>query len=390
MSTGESAVFAIFVVFAGAAALATLALYARQAMIVAYIVVGIALGPAGAGLVEDARWLEDVAKIGIMFLLYLLGLNMVPAQLLRMLREATVVTAASSAAFFALGAGVALAFRFEVTEALVIGAAMMFSSTIIGLKLLPTTALHHQHTGQVMISVLLLQDLLAILVLLALQGSATTDGLWGGIARELLALPVVVGFAYVLERRVLEPLLSRFDQIQEYMFLLVIAWCLSLAEFAHLLGLSHEIGAFIAGVALANCPVSLFIADSLRPLRDFFLILFFFSLGASLDWRVAQTVLAPSLVLAGLVLSAKPWIFKHLFLRAGETSRLATEAGVRLGQVSEFSLLVAVLAAEVGVLGRQGSYVVQLTTVTTFIASSYFIVMRYPTPIAVRDNLRQD
>ncbi|MGH8595041.1 MAG: cation:proton antiporter [Gammaproteobacteria bacterium] len=389
MNSG-SVVFSIFVVFAGAAVLATAALFARQAMIVAYIIVGLAFGPAGFGLVEDAEWLDEVANIGIMFLLYLLGLNMVPVQLLKMLREALTVTGLSSLAFFAFGAAVAYLFGFRTAEAIVIGAAMIFSSTIIGLKLLPTTALHHQHMGQVMISVLLLQDLLAIVVLLILQGGAGADPGWHGFALQLVALPILLLTAYTLEHWVLEPLLARFDRIQEYMFLLVIAWCLSLAELADRLGLSHEIGAFIAGVALANCPVALFIADSLRPLRDFFLILFFFSLGASLELAAIGGSVWPSLCLALGVMVLKPWVFKVLFLRAGETPKLATEAGVRLGQASEFSLLVAVLAVEVGTVSSRASYVVQLATILTFIASSYFIVMRYPTPIAVRDNLRQD
>ena len=90
------------------------------------------------------------------------------------------------------------------------------------------------------------------------------------------------------------------------------------------------------------------------------------------------------------MLLIKPWLFRRLFLAAGESRKLATEAGVRLGQVSEFSLLVAVLATEVGVLGAQASNVLQLATVITFVVSSYVIVMQYPTPIAVRDSLRQD
>lgn len=385
-----SPVTLIFVVFAGAALLATGALFARQAMIVAYIVGGVLLGPSGLAVVDDAAWLDEIGDIGIMFLLYLLGLNMVPQQLLRMMREATVVTLLSAVAFFALGAGVAAAFGFAVRDVVIIGAAMMFSSTIIGLKLLPTTALHHQHTGQVLISVLLLQDLLAILVLLGLQASGRGDAGASAFLLELLALPLLIGIGYALEHWVLEPLLSRFDRIQEYMFLLVIAWCLSMAELSARCGLSHEIGAFIAGVALANCPAALYIADTLRPLRDFFLILFFFAVGASLQLDLLDETLVPALVLALVMLVVKPWTFRWLFLRAGETAKLSGEAGVRLGQISEFSLLVAVLATEVGVLGARASNVLQLATVLTFVASSYYIVMRYPTPMAVRDNLRQD
>jgi Kef-type K+ transport system membrane component KefB len=383
-------VSSVFVVFAGAAVLATAALFARQAMIVAYILVGALAGPSGFALVEDAAWVSDVSEIGIMFLLYLLGLNMVPAQLWRMFREATSVMLLSSAAFMATGAGLALALGFPPHEAIVAGCAMMFSSTIIGLKLLPTTALHHQHTGQVIISILLLQDLLAILVLLLLQGAADVGDSYWPVARQLLGLPLLVGIAYVVEHWVIEPLLRRFDQIQEYMFLLVIAWCLALAELAHYFGLSHEIGAFVAGVVLATCPAALFIADALRPLRDFFLILFFFSLGAGLDPALMGSALLPAVLLAAAALVVKPVVFRWLLLRAGEPERLARETGVRLGQISEFSLLVVVLALDTKFIGDVASNALQLATVLTFVASTYLIVLRYPTPIAVRDNLRQD
>lgn len=385
----DSVMFAIFAVFAGAAVLATVALQARQAIIVAYIVIGIALGPDGLGVVKDATWLQDISEIGIVFLLYLLGLNMVPRQLLKMFREALSVTGLSCAAFFGLGLGISRLCGFGWSDALVIGATMMFSSTIIGLKLLPTTALHHQHTGQIMISVLLLQDLVAILVLLALQGVAGENpGLQ--IAREVVALPLLIGVAYALEHWVIEPLLTRFDRIQEYMFLLVIAWCLTMAQAAAWAGLSPEIGAFIAGVALANCPAGQFIADALRPLRDFFLVLFFFSVGARLDLGLVGESFIPALALAATMLLLKPPIFRSLLLRQGEPAKIAREAGARLGQISEFSLLVAVLAVETGAVSARASNVVQLATVLTFVVSSYYIVMYFPNPMAISDRLRQD
>jgi Kef-type K+ transport system membrane component KefB len=227
---------------------------------------------------------------------------------------------------------------------------------------------------------------MAILVLLVIEG-ARGDG---DLLMTLLALPALIAAAYVLERWIIEPLLRRFDQIHEYLFLVVIAWCLSIAELARFLGLSHEIGAFIAGVSLAACPVSMFIADSLRPLRDFFLILFFFSLGASLDLVAAREALLPAAVLAGAMLVAKPIIFKKLLTLAGESHKLAQEAGIRLGQISEFSLLITVLALESGFISQKAANLIQIASVLSFIGSSYLIVMRYPTPIAIRDNLRRD
>lgn len=383
-------IFSIFLIFAGAAALATVALFARQAMIVAYILVGVILGPAGLGLVHDQVWIEDVANIGIMFLLYLLGLNMEPQQLWRMLGEALGVTLISSAVFCAIGVAVAALWGFPWQEALLIGACMMFSSTIIGLKLLPTTSLHHQHKGQMMISVLLLQDLIAIVVLLIVHGYSRGQDPLTGIVQQMVALPALVVIALTLEKFLIEPLIRRFDQIHEYIFLLVIGWCLAIAEAAVALGLSHEIGAFIAGIALASCPVSVFIADSLRPLRDFFLVLFFFSLGAGFDIVMIEHSVVPAVVLAAVLLLVKPYTFRWLFIRAGERARQSLEVGVRLGQVSEFSLMVVVVALNSGLLSDRGGYLVQLTTLLTFIFSSYLIVMRYPTPIAVRDSLRRD
>ena len=383
-------IFSIFLIFAGAAVLATIALYARQAMIVAYILLGMILGPWGGGLIDDPGWIEDVSEIGIMFLLYLLGINMLPQQLWQMLGEALSVTFMSCFIFTMIGIAIAFAFGFVWHEALLIGGTMMFSSTIIGLKLLPTTTLHHQHTGQIIISVLLLQDLIAILVLLIIEGYTLGDNPFYGVVRELVALPVLIFITYLLERWMVEPLLRKFDQIQEYIFLLVIAWCLSIAELASAMGLTHEIGAFIAGVALASCPAAMFIADSLRPLRDFFLILFFFSLGASFDPSIILQIIVPSAVLATTLLLAKPYVFRILLVWAGERRRVSAEIGVRLGQISEFSLLIAVLAFESGIIGERAAYVIQLSTLLTFLASSYWIVMRHPTPMAVRDSLRRD
>ena len=169
---GDSILFTIFLIFTGAAVMAGLALYARQSMLVAYIALGVLVGPWGLGLVGDATTAQGIGEVGIIFLLYLLGLNLHPQKLTRMVRAATVVTLASCLAFAAAGGAVAFAFGFTLPEVLVIGAASMFSSTIIGLKLLPTTALHHRHAGEVIISVLLLQDVIAIVILLGLDAAS--------------------------------------------------------------------------------------------------------------------------------------------------------------------------------------------------------------------------
>jgi Kef-type K+ transport system membrane component KefB len=386
----DAVVHTIFLVFTGAAVLATLALYARQSLLVAYIVLGALFGPWGFGLVSDPAVVQEIAHIGIMFLLFLMGLDLDPKELFHMVSKTTTVTAVSSLLFMLLGGGVAWMFGFSPLECLLIGIAATFSSTIIGLKLLPTTVLHHQRTGEVIISILLLQDLLAIVLLLFLQGGGQEEFELLDFGLFLLSLPALILVSWLFERYILMHLIMKFDKIKEYIFLMAIGWCLGVAELASYLGLSTEIGAFVAGVALASSPLGAFIADSLKPLRDFFLVLFFFSLGAGFDLSMLYSVLLPAAMIAGLMLVCKPLVFRWLLLRTGESEKRSHEIGFRLGQMSEFSLLIAVLALEVGVISSGASYLIQLSTMLTFLASSYIIVMRFPTPIAVTDRLRQD
>ncbi len=381
-------IFTIFLVFSGAALLATAALYARQALLIAYILLGTLVGPAGLGWIEDARAAHAMSDIGIVFLLFLLGLNLLPQKLIQMLRQATLVTVGSSLVFALIGGAVALWFGFSLGEAAIVAACMTFSSTILGLKLLPTTALHHRHAGEIIISILLIQDLIAIVILLALQNTGSELAL--GLVRIMVGLPGLIAGALLGERFLIRPLLHRFDRIQEYVFLLAIGWCMACAQAAEWLGLSYEIGAFVAGVALASSPIARFIAESLKPLRDFFLVMFFFALGAGLSLELVIEVALPAVLLAGLMMAIKPPVFAVLLRQQAEKPALAREMGVRLGQVSEFSLLIAALALEVAVIGARAAHLIEVTVIFSFVISSYWIVLRYPTPIAASDALRRD
>ncbi len=386
----ESPLYVVFLIFTGAAVFATLALYARQALIVSYIVLGVVMGPSVLGWVSDAPLVKSVGDIGIMFLLFLLGLNMHPQKLVKLLGSATLVTGFSSLIFGVVGVLAGFLLGFTTVESFIVGGGLMFSSTIVGLKLLPTTILHHRHTGEIMISILLLQDMIAIVLLLLLQAGVGGHALLVDIGSLALALLGVCGLAYLVERYVLVPLIARFDVIQEYIFLLAIGWCLGLAELSASLGLSREIGAFIAGVALASSKISFFIAENLKPLRDFFLIIFFFTLGAGLDVAQLADVLVPALLLTAVVLVVKPWVFRVLLVRARENDMRAAEIGMRLGQGSEFTLLIAVLALETGVVSQRAAHLLELTTILSMMVSMYLIVWNYPTPIAVRDDLRRN
>jgi Kef-type K+ transport system membrane component KefB len=243
-----------------------------------------------------------------------------------------------------------------------------------------------------MIGLLLIQDVLAIIVLMLLLSltSGETESMTLAVALPLGGLPLLAGGALLMVRFVLLPLIARFDHFHEYIFLLAIGWCLGLAETAQLMGLSAEIGAFIAGITIATSPISQYIAVNLKPLRDFFLILFFFSVGARFDLGLLGDVLMPALLLSALVLGLKPVVYRFLLKGVSEKRALAWDLGFRLGQASEFSLLIAYVAIGGALISEQASLLIQATTIITFLASSYIVVLNCVTPIAVTDKLRRD
>ncbi len=380
-----------FLIFTGAAVFAAAALYTRQPLLIAYIAVGGIAGPHGLAWVNDSAMVAGASQIGIIFLLFLVGLDLQPSKLKNMVGSALVTALVSSAIFFAASVGVMRAFGFSWIDSLVVGTACMFSSTIVGLKLLPTTVLHHRHIGELVVSLLLIQDLIAILALIVLSGRGTsvTDAL-GSIIAIFVALPSLALVAFGVVRFVVLPLIQRFDAFHEFIFLAAIGWCLAVATAAEAIGLSLEIGALVAGVAMATSPIAQYIAENLRPLRDFFLVMFFFSVGAAIHFDLMLQVAVPAVVLAVLLIALKPLVFRWLIALQGDTTKVAWEAGVRLGQTSEFSLLVAYLATSVALTSDAASHVIQGATVLTFVISTYIVIFRYPSPIAVSERLRRN
>ncbi len=172
----EHIIFQLVLIFVGAALFATLFLYLKQPIILAYIVLGIVVGPKGLELINDAEQIERLAHIGIILLLFLIGLNFRPVRLVGLLGRVGIVTLATCCIFTLLSLTAALTLGYPFIDSLIIGAALMFSSTIVSLKLIPTTQLHHHHVGEVMVSVLLLQDVIAIvLIVLVTEGGIEAD-----------------------------------------------------------------------------------------------------------------------------------------------------------------------------------------------------------------------
>ncbi len=376
-------------IYAGAALFATIFLYLKQPIILAYIMLGIIVGPKGLGLINDAEQIEQLAHIGIILLLFLIGLNFQPVKLVGLLGRVGIVTLATCFIFMLLSLVTASALGYPLIDSLIIGAALMFSSTIVSLKLIPTTHLHHHHVGGVMISVLLLQDVIAI-VLIVLVTEGGMDNIAISVALLLLKLVMLAVMSFVIVRFVITKLFLKFDVIKEHTFVMALGWGLFVAGAAEMLGLSFEMGAFIAGVSLATVPIALVIAEEFKPLRDFFLILFFFSIGAEFDLVVSKQLIVPGLIITALLIVAKPVIFKWGFKAIGEKPQDSAELGVRLGQASEFSLLIAFSALASGLIEERSSYLIQLVVVLTFVASTYWVVNAYPTPISYKSDQRKD
>lgn len=389
--TMTSLILELGVIYGGSALLATIFLFLKQPVVLAYIFAGILLGPSGLEFIKDPDAIERFSHFGIILLMFLIGIDLDIKDLLRSLKKTALLTVGSSALFAGTTVLVLTAFGIPLSEAIIAGAGLMFSSTVVALKLLPTTDLHQKRIGELMVSILLFQDILAILVILILSGHGNGENsLVQMVPMLVLKAVALFGICYVAVKYLVFNLFRRFDVIQEYIFVFSIGWCLLLAEVGHAVGLSHEIGAFIAGISLAISPVAMIIAEKLKPLREFFLILFFFAIGAEFNLAILPTILLPGLVLATLIVFIKPVAFSWGFRRAGENSDTARELGIRLGQGSEFSLLVVVSALGDNLISEHTLNLVQFTVIATFMISTYLVMRRYATPISVDAKQRRD
>lgn len=385
----DSIIFQLSAIIIGAAVLGTLFLYARQPIIIAYIAAGIMIGPSGFGLIKDTQQIEQISHFGIILLLFLIGLNLQPGKLLHLFKKTSPLTLGTSLIFALCAAVFASLLGLSTSNVLIFSAAMMFSSTVISLKLIPTTTLHHKRKGEVMTSVLLIQDILAILVILFITGEAGGNTL---ITFAILIAKFSVMWLLALAgvKYIMTPLLQKFDMIQEYTFLATLAWCLLWAETAHALGLSYELGAFVAGLSIASCIIAQVIAEHLKPLREFFLILFFFAVGAQLNLELELKLLIAAILFGAFIVPLKAFVFRQAFRWAGESMEISKELAARLSQASEFSLLVAFSALSMGLLSEENAMLIQVTTITSFILSTYWVVLKYPTPISNNSRLNQD
>lgn len=385
----ENFIFELGMAILGSCLVAIVAVAIKQPIIVAYIIAGFLMGPACLKIVSDVHFIDIVSHVGVALLLFLAGLHLQPSKLMGLFKGMSIVALINSVSSFIIAFVFAFLIGLTLRDCVFVGIALMFSSTILTIKLLPTTTLHQQRLGAMCIGVLIIEDLIAMAALAFLNTFGSGDSLIMEILTVSAKFVLFVALVALIERYIVRRLFLYTEKMEEMLFIIGLAWCLSLASLSEHLGLFYETGAFFAGVMIARHRIALYIAESLKPVRDFFLVLFFFALGAKINLSVVKDIWYYCIILAAMFILVKPILFKYSFILIGENPQVSTELGWRLGHLSEFTLLIAVLLLDQNLTSERTSQFIQLTTIITFVVSSYIVVYRYPTPIGVSDSLNR-
>ena len=372
----ESAFSQIALILLVAAVVGFLANLLRQPLIVAYIFVGILLGPAFLGLVSASEEIELLAKFGIAIRFFLVGLKL-DISLIRSTGLVALTTGVAQV-LVTMGIGflIVLAWGFAWIPALYVALALAFSSTIIIIKVLSDKRELDQLHGQIAVGVLIVQDILVIVAMVVIASMGSPDGATEPTSLIVTLVGSVIFLAVValLARYVVPRLLSILARSQELTLLFGVGWAMSLAGASQLLGLSMEIGAFVAGVALASTPYRESLSARMVSLRDIMILFFFIELGTSLSFEDAGSQILLSAILSLFVLVLKPLIVMVIMGALGYRSQVSFKAGFALAQISEFSLILIALGYSLGQVDSEILSLVTLVAIITITLSTYFIL----------------
>lgn len=346
----------------------------KQPLIVAYILTGILVGPSALHLLNGNEAFEAFSEIGIALLLFIIGLELSIGVIRKLGRPVFLTATAILLTIGTVGFLIGTAFHFTSTESILAGLAMFFSSTIIIAKVLSDKKEITRLNGQIAIGVILLDDIVATFALLFVAASGSNNSL-DIIDVSLLVLKgiVVIAILALLSLKVLPRITRSVAKSQELLFLFALAWGFGVSTIINYIGFSIEIGALFAGVALAHLPYAGQIGARLKPLRDFFVILFFISLGEHLSLSNLGDVIVPALVLSVVVLALKPLVVMLSLGFLGYTRRTSFKTGINLSQISEFSIILVVLAMSSGLVGSNLAAIITLVAMITITVSAYLM-----------------
>lgn len=349
--------------------------FLRQPLIIAYIFAGILCGPLILNIFQgDHELYESFAQFGVVLLLFIIGLNL-NFRHLKSIGTVSLITGLGQVLFTAsVGTLLLLWLDMPLISALFLAVAITFSSTIIIMKLLSDKKDTETIYGKYTIGLMLVQDVIAVVLIIGLglfMGEA--GGSSGAIVLLVAKLIIAAGLLYIFSTYLLPKILDRIAGTSELLFLFTIAWCFGIASMLYALGLSLEIGAIVAGIALSSSPYQLEIGSRMRPLRDFFLVLFFIVLGSEMGLAAFGSILVPALVLSLFILIGNPIILYILFRILRFTRRNSFLAGLTAAQVSEFGFVLLFAGRQAGYVEGNEVAIFTAVALTTIFISSYLI-----------------
>lgn len=346
----------------------------RQPLIIGHILTGMIVGPSILHLVKSSDTIEIFSTIGIALLLFIIGLGLNPKVIKEVGRVATIagVLQVALITLFAYGGGVILG--FTRMESIFFGVALSFSSTVIILKLLSDMKEQTRLYGKVAMGLLIVQDVLATIALLFV----TSQGSGGFSLNQLGSLALkgllIAAPLFIIGNLILPRLSKLIAGSQEVLFLFALGWGFGGAALFEKTGFSIEIGALLAGVSLASLPYTQEISARLRPLRDFFIVVFFISLGTRLNFDHLSLLIPGIIIATSIVVILKPLLIMALMGLMGYTKRTSFKAAVAMGQVSEFSLVFVILGNRQGMVSDNLVAIVTMVALISIAISSYLII----------------
>ena len=345
----------------------------RQPLIIGYILTGIIAGPLFLNLAQSDTFIA-FSQIGIALLLFIVGLNL-NFKTLKQVGAVSLLTAIGQVLFtFIISYAISALLGFSPMNSLYIGIALTFSSTIIAVKILSDRHDMESLHGKITVGFLLVQDFVAIIILMFLSPTFESSS-FTSLAVFTLIKVVGIIIALLLVSNYLLPRVLHFAaKSQELLFLFGVSWVLALSAALGRIGFSMEIGALFAGISLASSPFHLEIGSKLKPLRDFFIILFFVSLGSKMIFAAGSNTLLKIISLSAIVLVAKPLIIMFIMGIMGFRKRIGFMTGLAIAQVSEFSLILLLLGMGLGHLSQETVSIVTVVSLITIAGSTYMVM----------------
>ncbi|KTD61828.1 cation:proton antiporter [Legionella spiritensis] len=360
-----------------------LSLLLRQPMIVSFIIVGILVSPNFLGIVQSYEHIELLAELGIAVLLFLVGLKL-DLQLIKTLGLVSLATGIGQVVFTAIvGFFIAMALGMNMTNAIYVGVALTFSSTIIIVKLLSDKREVDSLYGRIAIGFLIVQDIVVVFAMIVLSafgvgvGSTTAPDMLVNLAMMLMYGLVIFAFLWLFIRYLANPLMSSIAHSPELLIICSIGWAAILASLGHYFGFSKELGGLLAGISLASTPFRDAIASRLSSVRDFLLLFFFISLGSQLNLNHLGNQMIPATVFSLFVLIGNPLIVLIIMGYMGYRKRTGFLAGLTVAQISEFSLIFMAMGLKLGHVSMETLGLVTLVGLITIAASVYMITYSY-------------